>query len=133
MQRNKDDEVNALLARDDSDEISTNMPDSYILKKYLFDDEEYINDEFDNRIDDEDFKKKVEKAAKKFSLVKLREKDKEAAVEDMSDEFIIKAKLHVIDVDECEFDIDEVKDEYLSRMDNEDFKNKVKSFIELFT
>jgi hypothetical protein len=132
MERNKDDEVEALLARDDSEDIMTNMPDSYIIKKYLLDDEEYINDEFDNRIDDDDFKNKVEKAAKKFSLVKLREKDKEAAVEDVSDEFIIKAKLYAIDLDECEFDIDEVKDEYLSRIDNEDFKNKVEKLIELF-
>jgi len=132
MERNKDKEISALLGRENDDMI-TNMPDSYIIKRYLLEDEENIKDEYDNRIDDDDFKNKVEKTARKFSLVKLREKDKDAAVEDVSDEFIIKAKLYLIDLDECDFDIDDVKDEYDSRINNDDFKNKVNKLIELFT
>ncbi len=133
IERDCVDEINSLLERDDSEEIITNLPDSYIFVNYLLKDEESINDEFDNRIDNnDDFKKKTETAAKNFSLGKLRKKDKETSVENISDELIIKSKLHLVDIDECEFDIDEVKDEYLSRMNNQDFQKKVEKLIELF-
>jgi len=132
MERNKDDELTELLGRDDVDNIITNLPDSVVIKKHLLSDDENMHDEYFNRIDDDTFRKKVEKGAKSGLTGAFRKTDKEVDVADLSDDNIIRARLQLIDFDECTFDSDDIDSEYSDRIDTEKFRQKVESLAMLF-
>lgn len=127
INRSIEEEMNALMERDDFD--TSNLPDSFVIKQYLLDDIDSIRDEYTNRIDDGDFVNKVEKMVKKLSSKKLSGKDKEGAVEDLSDDIIIKAELQLFDLSECSFDGDDISSEFTDRINNSIFKQKVEDII----
>ena len=123
--------MSELLERSDADSIITDMSDKYIIVEYLVDcDNNTIKDEFVNRTDEQNFIDKVKQMAKGISAKTLTNKEKEAAVEDLSDEKLIKLKLYLTDIDDCSFDMDDVENEFSDRMsNNEDFNQKVKTLV----
>jgi len=121
-------EMTALLGRDDAD--SANMPDNFIISQHLLEDDETIRDEFSSRMDDKKFADKVKKMFKGKSPKELSDDEKEGAVEDLSDEKLIRVKLFLTDIDECSFDSDDVANEFSERMtNNEEFEQNVKTLI----
>ena len=131
VERGKNKEMSELLERSDADSIITDMSDKYIIVEYLVDcDNNTIKDEFVNRTDEQNFIDKVKQMAKGISAKTLTNKEKEAAVEDLSDEKLIKLKLYLTDIDDCSFDMDDVENEFSDRMsNNEDFNQKVKTLV----
>ncbi len=74
---------------------------------------------------DQKFSKKVERLINNLSSRDFSDDEKESSVDDLPDEQIIRARLHLIDFDECSFDSDEIADEFSNRMGNDNFKQVV--------
>lgn len=127
MERNNDEEINALFGRDDSNDVICNLPDSLVIKFHLLDDEEVIHDEYFNRIDDDEFRGQVEKMTKGLLPKELTDSQKNSDVESLSDEIIIKARLGLFDLDECSFDSEEIADEFNDRINKDEFKKKIEN------
>lgn len=128
MKRGIAEEISSLLERDDS--YSANMPDTFIITQHLLEDDETIRDEFSSRMDDQTFADKVKKMVKGKVAKELSDDEKEGAVEDLSDEQLLRVKVFLTDIDECSFDSDDVANEFSERMtNNEGFEQNVKAFI----
>jgi hypothetical protein len=128
-------EIEALIKNDNGDEIMDKLPDNYIIKEFLLHDDSDINDEYNNRIDNKKFRQQVETIASEISNEKLDDDNEDLAVEDLSDDQIIRITLGLINLNDysLSFESDDVRDEFVNRMDNdEEFKAKVEKLIEGF-
>ena len=126
------DELDALMGREDFDsDIVDKLPDEFIIKHFLTGDNETINEAYNNRIDDKKFLKKVESLTASLSD-KMTEEEEQGDVDDLSDDIVIKITLSLIDPSdhECSFDHDDVSDEFVKRMELDDFKAKVETLVQ---
>lgn len=130
-QREKPEEISALLEKEDSNIIDS-LPDSFIIKQHLLGDDGIVHDEYFNRMEDDTFRRKVEKSTKDVLPKKLTNSQKDSDVESLSDEVVIKARLDLIDWDECSFDSDDIATEFESRILNDEFRQKVETLVNKF-
>ena len=120
-----------MLEKEDSNIIDS-LPDSFIIKQHLLGDDGIVHDEYFNRMEDDTFRRKVEKSTKDVLPKKLTNSQKDSDVESLSDEVVIKARLDLIDWDECSFDSDDIATEFESRILNDEFRQKVETLVNKF-
>lgn len=126
------DELDALMGREDFDaDIVDKLPDEFVIKQFLIGNNETINEAYNNRIDDKKFRKKVELLTTSLSD-KMTENEEQGDVSDLSDDIVIKITLSLIDPSdhECSFDHDDVTNEFVERLDDDEFKAKVETLVQ---
>ncbi|MEI6118761.1 MAG: hypothetical protein WCP92_06115 [bacterium] len=133
IERGFKEEMDALSERSDfDDDVIGKLPDNYIIKAFLLEDNESITTEFHDRMENTKFAKQVETMVSSLSDAKLEDEDDTIDVTDLSDDLLIKLVLTVIDLDDYSFSFnkDEVSDEFVERIESDEFREKLVALTE---
>lgn len=132
--RNFPEEIKALINREDfGNDLVEKLPDAFIIKSFLLDEDDDIADEYNNRLDGTKFRQIVEKMCTSLSSAKMTDEEEGGDVSELSDDILIRIFLKLIDLDDygCSFDKEDVTGEFVDRMENkEGFKNKVQKLVD---
>ena len=131
IERGFSEEFDALAERSDfDDDIRGNLPDAFIIRQRLLENNSSMDDEYVDRIDTSSFKNKVEIIISSLSSKVLSDKEDYDDVTELDNDIVIKIHLRLIDTEDytCSFDNDDVSGEFSDRMTNDEkFKNKVEN------